>query len=608
MAANRPKKKQMLRNNEYYSTQELFDDLYQRSQNGEKFAHLMELITSEQNILLAYRAIKKNKGSKTKGVNSTTIIEMGEKYPEEMIAYVQKRLQNFQPHTVRRVEIPKLDGRMRPLGIPTMEDRIIQQCIKQVLEPICEAKFYKHSYGFRPNRSAHHAVARMMFLVNIARYRYVVDVDIKGFFDNVDHGKLLKQLWSLGIRDKHLLCILSKMLKAPIRGEGVPAKGVPQGGILSPLLANVVLNELDWWIASQWETFPTKGKCSRDADRYRKLRRKSSLKEIFIVRYADDFKLFCKNRSDAEKTFAATKMWLEKRLGLEISPEKSKIVNLKKEYSDFLGFKLKLRPKSKKWVLKSHMTDKAQKKCKENIRKAIALIGKEPSQKNITRFNAVILGLHEYYKIATNVYLDFDRIAFDVRKTLLCRTKSHRSKTGRRSPAFQQFYGDFTGKIYNVAERALFPINGVKTVPPMCFSPTICNYTEQGRAKIHEMQKAINPHILKKLMEHPIQGQSAELNDNRISLYVAQRGKCAICKEPLLLGEMEVHHLAPKSSGGKDNYANLALVTGDVHKLIHTTDPATIQKYLHKLKHCKLNMAKLNKFRSLAGNCKLEYR
>ena len=116
------------------------------------------------------------------------------------------------------------------------------------------------------------------------------------------------------------------------------------------------------------------------------------------------------------------------------------------------------------------------------------------------QFNAMVLGLHEYYKIATNVYLDFDRIAFDVRKTLLCRIKSLRSQ------AFQQFYGDFTGKIFNVAGLALFPINGVKTTPPMCFSPDICNYSEKGRAKIHELQKAISPIVLQKLMEHPIQG------------------------------------------------------------------------------------------------------
>lgn len=604
MAANHPKKKQALRNNEYYNTQALFDELYAKSQRGESFSHLMEWITSEQNILLAYRAIKKNKGSKTRGVNSTTIVEMGEKRPEELVAYVRKRLRSFHPHAVRRVEIPKPDGRMRPLGIPTMEDRIVQQCIKQVLEPICEAKFYKHSYGFRPNRSAHHAVARAMFLANIAKYRYVVDVDIKGFFDNVDHGKLLKQLWTLGIRDKQLLCILSKMLKAPIQGEGIPTKGVPQGGILSPLLANVVLNELDWWIASQWEEFP-------QLQRYRarqQYKRCGTLKQIFLVRYADDFKLFCKCRNDAVRIFAATKLWLKERLGLDISPEKSKIVNLKKGYSDFLGFKLKLRPKSGKWVLKSHMADKAQKKCRETIRAAIGKIGREPNQWSVMQFNAVVLGLHEYYKIATNVYLDFDRIAFDVRKSLLCRIKSHRNKTGLRSRAFQQFYGEFTGKIFYVAGLALFPINGVKTTPPMCFSQDICNYSEKGRAKIHELQKAISPVILQNLMEHPIQGQSTELNDNRISLYVAQRGKCAICKEPLLMGNMEVHHLIPKSSGGKDNYANLTLVTREVHKLIHATNPDIIQNYLEKLKHCKLDMTKLNKLRALAGNCKIEHR
>ena len=167
---------------------------------------------------------------------------------------------------------------------------------------------------------------------------------------------------------------------------------------------------------------------------------------------------------------------------------------------------------------------------------------------------------------------------------LLCGTKSHRSKTGLRSQAFQQFYGDFTGKIFNVAGLALFPINGVKTMPPMCFPQEVCNYTEKGRSKIHELQKAISPTILQKLMEHPIQGQSTELNDNRISLYVAQRGKCAVGKEPLLLGDMEVHHITPKSSGGKDNYSNLALVTGDVHKLIHARDLEIIQKYLDNYK------------------------
>lgn len=604
MAANKPKKKQKLRNNEYYSTQEIFDKLYQDSQNGKCFTNLMEHITSEENVLLAYRSLKKNKGSKTKGTNESTIIQMGEQHPEQLVAYVRNRLQCFHPHSVRRVEIPKPDGRMRPLGIPTIEDRIIQQCIKQVLEPICEAKFHKHSYGFRPNRSTHHAIARAMFLANISGYHFVVDIDIKGFFDNVDHGKLLKQLWTLGIRDKQLLCIISKMLKAPIAGIGVPERGVPQGGILSPLLSNVVLNELDWWISSQWETHPTHKPYSCDTSRRHALSSKS-LKKVFIVRYADDFKLFCWTRSDAEHIYAATQLWLKERLKLEISPEKSKVVNLKKQWSDFLGFQLKLRQKNKKWVLKSQLTDKAKKRCKEKIRSAIHEIGRKQDNKSVTQFNATILGLHNYYKVATNVYIDFDRITFEVRKSLLCRTKNFRNKTGLKSQAFQHYYGDFTGKVYYVAGVALFPINGTATSPPMCFSQEICNYTAAGRAKIHEMQKAVNPLILQQLMEHPIQDRSAELNDNRISMYVAQRGKCAISKEPLILGEIVVHHIRPRCAGGGDNYANLILVTPDVHHLIHASSEETIEKYLNKLKDCNLNMARLNKLRKLAGNCNI---
>ena len=195
-----------------------------------------------------------------------------------------------------------------------------------------------------------------MTMIQQRQLYYVVDIDIKGFFDNVSHGKLLKQMWSMGIHEKKLLSVISAMLKAEVAGIGFPERGTPQGGIISPLLSNIVLNELDWWIASQWEEFPTQYayRCSvhgngtpNKSPVYAALR-KTGLKECYIVRYADDFKLFCRNRTDAVKLFAATRLWLKERLGLEISPEKSKIVNLKRHYSEFLGFKLKAKQKGKK--------------------------------------------------------------------------------------------------------------------------------------------------------------------------------------------------------------------------------------------------------------------
>ena len=124
-----------------------------------------------------------------------------------------------------------------------------------MLEPICEAKFHKRSNGFRPNRSTEHAIAQCDRLIQLTHLHYVVDVDIKGFFDNVNHSKLIRQMWAMGIRDKKLICIIKQMLKAPIvlpNGDMIyPTKGTPQGGILSPLLANIVLNELDWWVRNQ---------------------------------------------------------------------------------------------------------------------------------------------------------------------------------------------------------------------------------------------------------------------------------------------------------------------------------------------------------------------
>lgn len=220
----KPLKKQKIRNSEYYDMQLALDELYAASVKGQRFCNLVELIKRPENIKLAYRNIRKNSGSRTAGVDNKTISDLNKWNENALVAHVQRKLDWYVPNAVRRVEIPKDNGKTRPLGIPTIMDRLIQQCILQVLEPICEAKFFKRSNGFRPNHSAENAIAQAERMIQNVGCHYVIDIDIKSFFDNVNHGKLLKQMWTLGIRDKKLLSIISAMLKAEVAGIGFPER------------------------------------------------------------------------------------------------------------------------------------------------------------------------------------------------------------------------------------------------------------------------------------------------------------------------------------------------------------------------------------------------
>lgn len=594
-------KKEQLRYHEYYDMQETFDKLYERSERGDLFKHLYSLIIKDENLLLAYRTIKNNQGSMTAGTNRRTI-KFWENMPiEEYLRYMKERLAYYQPMKVRRVEIPKANGKTRPLGIPCIEDRLIQQAIKQILEPICEAQFHKHSYGFRPNRSTEHAVAYLYRKINLDKCYYMVDVDIKGFFDNVDHGKLIKQLWTIGIHDKKVLSIISAMLKAEIEGIGIPNKGVPQGGILSPLLANVVLNELDWWIESQWADMPLqKHNGTHSSNRFYYLR-KSKLKEMYIVRYADDFKIICKTKEQAERAFHATKQWLHERLHLEISEEKSKITNVKQGYTEFLGFKIKAQKKGNKHTVKCKLTKKTKQRIENTLRMQIITIQHHPTYENVNHLNQVIAGMHDYYEIATHVNPEFSEIHYKLLKCMRNRFRRIMQETGFETAEYKRKYGEYKGKSFNVAGLKIYPIYGIKTKLPYMISSKINNFTEEGRSYIHSKQKVVNEQLLHAIMRNPIEYASLELNDNRISKYVGQKGLCAVTLLPLNW-DFHTHHITPVSQGGTDEYANLALVNLEIHRLIHATQPDTIAKYLEELKLNKEQLARLNKFRLKVGN------
>ena len=599
-------KKDKLRYNEYYDMQHIYDELYAQSKNGNNFYKLLEIIGSEQNICLAYRNLKTNSGSKTAGTDGLTIDDIKHLCDEDIIMKVRSSLDNYQPKSVRRVFIPKSGSdKMRPLGIPCIWDRLVQQCILQVLEPICEPKFHNHSYGFRANRSAHHALGRVTSLINISKYHYCVDVDIKGFFDNVNHGKLLKQIWTLGIRDKRLICIISKMLKAEIDGEGVPEKGTPQGGLLSPLLSLIVLNELDWWVSSQWETFQPKHRNKNGWFQYAK--KHTRLKSSFIVRYADDFKIMCSTYEEAQRFYHSTVDFLNKRLKLEISPEKSKVVNLKKNSSDFLGFKIKVIPKGKTkhgYVAKTDMNQKALKKAKTNLKLKVKDIVRHTTTFQIARYNLAVMGMQNYYCVATNIYNNLTEVSY----ALLPTTRVRFKKIAKLIPfetTSQDFQMKTTGirpqtKIIMIADTPLLPINGVKHKNPLNFSQDICNFTEHGRSRIHEEIALVTKGEIRILLEYKDTTKSVEFNDNRISVFIAQQGNCYITNRRHSPTDM-VCIYKNITETDRDKYQNLVFVEIPISKAILTESVQQAKMWLMNYGLSSQQKRKLNKIRANYG-------
>jgi group II intron reverse transcriptase/maturase len=321
----------------------------------------------------SFLQVKANNGAG--GIDGETILSYEAKLQENIMSLLEMlRIKTYQPQPVKRVYIPKKNGKKRPLGIPTIQDRIVQQSVVNVLQPkFEELLFHSWSVGYRPNRGVKRAL--QIILWNIEQgYNHIYDCDIKGFFDNIPHKQLIKVLKKY-VSDRTTLNLIDMWLKAGYMEEGkllASETGTPQGGVISPLLANVYLNELDW----DWD-----------------------LHNIRFVRYADDFLLFAKSKEDIEKAALITKKKLEE-LGLEISNEKTKIVNFNEDDFDFLGFTFHhWTPRKRDGKLSYHVTPKEESikdfrlKIKGKTRKSLTLNKEEW----IKRVNPIIRGKMNYY-------------------------------------------------------------------------------------------------------------------------------------------------------------------------------------------------------------------
>ena len=358
--------------------------------------NLMDLMHHPQWLRVAAARVLRRSRNKAPGVDGVTT----EKLRQGLDGKIERlRLElkhgTYQPQPVRRVMIPKANGKMRALGIPCLRDKIVQEAIRMALEPIFEVEFHDNSYGFRPNRNTHHAVFRCQHLMR-SGFTWVIEGDVKACFDEISHRSILRVVREK-VMDNKFVELIRRFLKAGVEVDGVvqpTEKGVPQGGVISPLLANAVLNKLDWFLHSKG----THEKAHRRATQYRE-------PNVRFVRYADDWCVFTTraSRNYAEAIRDQIREFLCRECGLELSVEKTHVTHVQ-DGIDFLGFRLSHEVgQSGKRVPKIKVGQKALRNVRERLNEAMR---RRPHQESVAmrvqRGSAVVRGWAEYFRIAHN--------------------------------------------------------------------------------------------------------------------------------------------------------------------------------------------------------------
>lgn len=330
-------------------------------------SELLERIIDRNNLNEAFRRVKANKGSH--GIDGMKVDELLQYLKENGASLRQSLLEgSYKPNPVRRVEIPKPDGKKRLLGIPTLVDRVIQQAIAQVLSPIFEKKFSDNSYGFRPNRNAHQAILKCKEYMDKG-YKWAVDIDLENYFDTVNHDKLIGLIYR-EVKDIRVISLIRKYLQAGVMERGVfnnTQKGVPQGGNLSPLLSNIMLNELD---------------------------KELEKRELCFCRYADDCNIYVKTRKAALRVMASITKFIEENLKLKVNKDKSKVDRPWK--LKYLGFTF--YPKKGEIGIRVH--ENSIKKLKAKLKEVTGRSNAMSMEFRSIKLRQIIVGWVNYFKLA----------------------------------------------------------------------------------------------------------------------------------------------------------------------------------------------------------------
>ena len=501
------------------------------------------MIRSKSNLLLSIRKVtQENKGKRTAGVDGYTALTPTdrEKLYEQMKTY---NLKSVKVKPVRRTYIKKKNGKLRPLGIPIIRDRIYQNIVKNALEPQWETKFEPNSYGFRPKRSTHDAIANLFRKLSCkTKRKWIFEGDFKGCFDNLSHEHILAKIKSFP--NKRLI---EKWLKAGYIDNNTfheTEMGTPQGGVISPLLANIALHGMEKELGVQYQ--------------YKKSEARHTLspKSIGIVRYADDFVIICHTQEQANSMYEKMTDYLNKRQ-LSLSIEKTKVTHIEDGF-DFLGFNIRQYQKNKNNILLIKPSNNSVKKAKASIKDVFTKKKGRPIGELIMELNPIIRGTGYYWNkvVSKRIFSDMDNYIW--KKTVKFIRQLHPKKKWNWKVE-RYFKPDHNGISQN-KWILTDPNDNKNQITFMSWIP-IERYT-----MVIYNSSPDNP----KLKQYFEQRDEKEFNANNVlykqKIAKSQKYKCRICKQSLIGEEkLEINHIVPEIIGGKSHYYNLELLHTSCH-------------------------------------------
>jgi len=566
---------------------EIQDKLYQHSKEvydaggRPAFKGLLEIMSADTTIITAIHNIKSNRGSETPGVDSKT---MRKDYLQKPFSWVVKDIQNafrhFEPQKIRRVYIDKPGkAEKRPLGIPTIRDRIVQECMRIVLEPIFEAQFFAHSYGFRPMRDTSMALERTRSLVFNTGYYWIVEGDISKCFDRIDHAILLKRLYHMGVKDRRVLQIIKAMLKAGVMNEcEVNEEGTPQGGLISPLLANVYLDIMDEWISKQWESKKTIHSYLRQDTKLHWLQ-KTALIPGYLVRYADDFVIVTDTHAHAESWKTRLQNFLQFKMKLTLSQEKTLITDIRKRHIRFLGYEFKMvRGKSRRGYIPRTKPDKDRLRQKvdeiaESIKKIPHNYSREQMIGAINRINSQTRGLIQYYQCCTWVSVSMKKYGRRLQLVANSRLKQYKGKwiPANQTQNLPRVHQKYKQKIPSIKYRDIYvgftALTFCKWEKQLTKNQEETPYTETGRqlnfkrTKKKRIQARLDELYSEKSARAISYGNWGKLNNfefimNRAYALNRDKLKCKVCGGWLISSTPWTHRVNPNLPLNKVNRVN----------------------------------------------------